>query len=128
MAAADWTRRACPQCACDRLACPWGEELADGAPIVCGGCGGLAVFEVRDDSVGTDPAEQSVHWRIRLPSLEEASELYADEQVKAWRDAYHLDTLRRAGAGRRPRAGAPQVVTRMETGLDVGFRMTRRET
>lgn len=114
--AAWWEKKACPYCGCDRLACPWGEELEDGFPIICGKCGSLSIF--------TAPILDL--WHIRRPTAPESRELRADEQVAAWLKAYDRETLRRATAGRRGGRGATGAVNILEGGLPLGFKMKRR--
>lgn len=115
----------CSYCGCDRLACPWGEAVRHGSPLICGKCGSLAVFEV--DQTAPEPGTVPVfRWRIRQPTADEGRELRADDQVAAWLKAYDRETLRRATAGRRGGRGATGAVNILEGGLPLGFKMKRR--
>lgn len=86
---ARWTSATCPHCACERLACPWGETLLDGWPIICGRCGALSIFRVEEPERGT-----ASRFRIEIPTRTETLRLRQDDQVAAWLAAYDQETAR----------------------------------
>lgn len=88
----------CPHCGCDRLACPWGEDVAPGFPLICGQCGSLSTADYV-----TDRAGELVGVCVRRPTIDESRAFYADEQVQAWQREYAAASLERSGAGRGPR-------------------------
>lgn len=99
----------CPERGCDRLACPWGEDVAPGFPLICGRCGSLSVPDYELDDAG-----EIVGVRVRRPTIDERTRFYADEQVQAWQAEYAKSVLE--GAGRDRSGPAPRRVRLWEGG------------